>query len=113
MDDLQNWARNDTRVRGAGPSRKPFVRLKTCPAPHPLQPIVRPRIGSAVLEEFGYGETDVSGDSAQQNGRDVAPNMERNGGCPAVRVPELLMGALLAHLLETEVLQNAGNLPWL
>jgi hypothetical protein len=26
---------------GAGPSRKPFVRSKVCPAPHPLQPIVR------------------------------------------------------------------------
>ena len=35
---------NDARVRGAGPARKPFVGLKACKAPHPLQPIVRPRL---------------------------------------------------------------------
>jgi len=34
---------DDTRVRGAGPARKTFVRPKACKAPHPLQPIVRPR----------------------------------------------------------------------
>ena len=34
-------APNAPRVRGAGPARKPFTRRKTCPAPHPLQPIVR------------------------------------------------------------------------
>jgi hypothetical protein len=34
---------NDARVRGAGPSRKAFLRLKGCKGPHPLQPIVRPR----------------------------------------------------------------------
>jgi hypothetical protein len=34
---------NDTRVRGAGPARKTFLRPKACTAPHPLQPIVRPR----------------------------------------------------------------------
>ncbi len=32
---------NDTRVRGAGPSRKPFIAPKARKAPHPLQPIVR------------------------------------------------------------------------
>jgi len=32
---------NDTRVRGAGPTRKTPVRPKACQAPHPLQPIVR------------------------------------------------------------------------
>jgi hypothetical protein len=35
-------APNDTRVRGAGPPRKTFLRPKVCKAPHPLQPIVRP-----------------------------------------------------------------------
>jgi hypothetical protein len=35
---------NETRVRGAGPARKTFLRPKTCKAPHPLQPIVRPRV---------------------------------------------------------------------
>ena len=34
---------NDTRVRGAGPARKPLLCPKACKAPHPLQPIVRPR----------------------------------------------------------------------
>ena len=34
---------NDARVRGAGPARKTFLRPKACKAPHPLQPIVRPR----------------------------------------------------------------------
>jgi hypothetical protein len=34
---------NDTRVRGAGPARKTFIAPKACKAPHPLQPIVRPR----------------------------------------------------------------------
>lgn len=70
-------------------------------------------IGSSVLEEFAYRKADVSGDPAQQNGRDVSPSMEGNGGCPAVFVPELLVGTLLAHLFETELLQDRGNLPWL
>jgi hypothetical protein len=35
------------------------------------------------------------------------------GSCPTVRVPELLMGTLLAHFFETEPLQNRGNFPWL
>jgi hypothetical protein len=35
--------RTTPRVRGAGPERKTFVRTKACKAPHPLQPIVRPR----------------------------------------------------------------------
>lgn len=35
---------NAPRVRGAGPVRKTFVRLKTWTAPHPLQPIVRPLV---------------------------------------------------------------------
>ena len=34
---------NDARVRGARPARKTFVAPKACKAPHPLQPIVRPR----------------------------------------------------------------------
>ena len=38
---------NDTRVRGAGPARKTFLRLKACKAPHPLQPIVRRPTASA------------------------------------------------------------------
>lgn len=33
---------NDTRVRGAEPARKPVVG-ESMQAPHPLQPIVRPR----------------------------------------------------------------------
>jgi hypothetical protein len=36
---------NDTRVRGAGPARKTFMRPKVCKAPHPLQPIVRRLLG--------------------------------------------------------------------
>jgi hypothetical protein len=82
-------------------------------APHPLQPIVRPRSGLAMLEEFAYGKADVTGDAAQENGRDVTPSMKRNGGCPSVRMPKLLVGTLLAHLFETKLLQNRGNLSWL
>jgi hypothetical protein len=37
---------NAPRVSGAGPSRKLSFHPKTCQAPHPLQPIVRPRWGS-------------------------------------------------------------------
>ena len=40
-------APNDARVRGAGPARKTFVRPKACPAPNPLQPIVRPQLPPA------------------------------------------------------------------
>ena len=81
--------------------------------PASLQPIVRPRTGSAVLEEFAYREADVTGDAAQQNGGDVTANMEGDGGCPAICVPELFVGTLLAHLFKTELLQNLGDLSWL
>lgn len=66
-----------------------------------------------MLEEVAYRETHVTGDAAQQNGRDVTANMEGDGGCPAVCVPELLGGTLLADLSETELLQNPGNFSWL
>jgi hypothetical protein len=63
-----------------------------------------------VLEEFAYREADVTGDAAQQKGGDVTANMEGDGGCPAVCVSELLVGTLLAHLFETELLQNLDDL---
>ena len=66
-----------------------------------------------MLEEFAYREADVTGDAAQQNGREVTASMEGDGGCPAVSVPELLVGTLLAHLFKTELLQNTGDLSWL
>jgi hypothetical protein len=66
-----------------------------------------------VLEEFAYGKADVTGDAAQENGGDVTPSMKGNGGCPSVRMPKLLVGTLLAHLFESESLQNRGNLTWL
>jgi hypothetical protein len=50
VESCVSWASserpNDTRVSGAGPSRKTFITPKTCKAPHPLQPIVRRRIAS-------------------------------------------------------------------
>ena len=66
-----------------------------------------------MLEEFAYGKADVTGDAAQENGRDVTPSMKGNGGCPSVRMPELLVGTLLAHLFKTELLQKLGDLSWL
>jgi hypothetical protein len=68
---------------------------------------------SAVLEEFANREADVTGDAAQQNGGDVTASVEGDGGGPAVCVPELLVGTLLAHLFKTELLQNPGDLSWL
>jgi hypothetical protein len=66
-----------------------------------------------VLEEFAYRKANVTGNAAQQNGGDVTANMEGDGGCPAVCVPELLVGTLLAHLFKTELLQNPDDLSWL
>jgi hypothetical protein len=37
VDSLLPTPPNDRRVRGAGPTRKAVLRLKTCQAPHPLQ----------------------------------------------------------------------------
>lgn len=53
-------------------------------------------------EEFADGKADVAGDAAEENRRDVTPSVKRNGGCSPVWVPKLLMGTLLAHLVETE-----------
>ena len=66
-----------------------------------------------MLEEFAQGKADIAGDAAQENGRDVTPSMKGNGGCATIRMPKLLVGTLLAHLFETELLQNRGNLAWL
>jgi hypothetical protein len=46
---------NDTRVRGAGPARKTFVGPKACKTPHPLQPIVRPRLRAGTKWPTGTG----------------------------------------------------------
>lgn len=40
--------------------------------------------GLAVLKEFADGKADVTGDAAQENGRDITPSMKGNGGCPSV-----------------------------
>jgi hypothetical protein len=46
---------NDTRVRGAGPARKTFLRPKACKAPHPLQPLVRRRTEPVKVSETVVG----------------------------------------------------------
>ena len=57
---------------------------------------------SATLDELLNGEADVSRDATQQDGRQVATAVHRNGRTAPVGVPELLVGATLAHLLEAE-----------
>jgi hypothetical protein len=49
-------APNASRVRGAGPPRKTFIAPKACKAPHPLQPIVRPRSRQSRSVLLGLGE---------------------------------------------------------
>jgi hypothetical protein len=102
-----------THGSGVRDRRASLSSAQSSTAPHPLQPIVRPRIGSPVLEEFAYCKADVTGDAAQENGRDITPGMKGNGGSPPVRMPKLLVGTLLTHLFETELLQKGGNLTWL
>jgi hypothetical protein len=72
---------NDTRVSGAGPPRKPVLRLKACKAPHPLQPIVRlrPRAVAddypALFCRFGVGSpTELFSDISQRLGPPIKPN---------------------------------------
>ena len=64
-----------------------------------------------MLEELAHGEADIPGDPAQENRRDVTARMKGDRGGPPVRVPELLVGALLTYLVESEPLQDRGDLP--
>jgi hypothetical protein len=69
--------------------------------------------GSAMLEKFFNGETDVAGDLTKEDGRDVSPRMTGNGGSPSVRVAELLMTPLLARLHKTETFEDGHDFGWL
>ncbi len=63
--------------------------------------MLQKRVGpSAISNEVFKGHTDVLRDLPKQWRRDVAPFMERNSGATAPGIPELLVGAPLAHQLE-------------
>jgi hypothetical protein len=66
---------------------------------------------SAGREEFIDGEVHVGGNLAQQSGRDVATGVQGHGRRAAVGMPELLVGAALADLCETEGLEQGDDLP--
>ncbi len=57
-----------------------------------------------MLEKFFDGQANVTGDLANEDGRDVSPRMAGNCGSPSVRVAKLLMTSLLARLNETKAL---------
>jgi hypothetical protein len=55
-------------------------------------------------------ETDVPGDLAEQDGRDVSPLVEGHGCGAAVGMPELFVRPSLASLREAEVAKDGDNL---
>jgi len=70
----------------------------------------RVRRRSTMAEQLFRCETDVPGDLPEQDGREVAALVERNGGRPAVGVPELLVRAALSGLLEPESAKDGHDL---
>ena len=56
--------------------------------------------GLPLLKEILHGQSDVFRDLAQKDWRNVASDVERNGGGPAVGVTELLMRTALANFLK-------------
>ena len=68
------------------------------------------RVGrSAISSEVFYGHTDILCDLPKQWRRDVAPFMERDGGATAPGIPELLVGAPLAHQLKTQFSEDVRH----
>lgn len=64
--------------------------------------------------EKGFGcDTDVPGDLAEEDRRQIPARVERNGRLAPVLVAVLAMGAALAEERETEALEKPLDLPWL
>jgi len=59
-----------------------------------------------MLEKFFDGQAYITGNLAQEDGRDISSRMTRNGGPSPVRVAELLMTSFLASFSKTETLKN-------
>src|SRR5450759_4375468 len=63
-----------------------------------------------VLEQIIDGQTDVLGDLAQKNRREVAASVKRHRSRATIGVAKLLVRTALAHLGKTERQQNGNNL---
>ena len=59
-----------------------------------------------MLEHLGDGETNVFGDPAQKNGRNIAAGVKRDGCTVARTVTKLFVRTTLPHFDETEPAQN-------
>jgi len=59
-----------------------------------------------MLEHLGHGETDVFGDLAQKNWRNVAPGVERDRRVAARAVSKLFVRTTLPHFGKAQPAQN-------
>ena len=60
-----------------------------------------------------HRQADVLGDLPEQDGGNVAIGVERHSGCPAIRMPILLVGPALPRLDEAKAFQYGDHFPGL
>ncbi len=63
----------------------------------------------AISDEVFKGHADILRNLPKQWRRDVASFMERHGGAAPPGIPELLVGAPLAHKLEPQFSEDVGH----
>ncbi len=78
---------NDARVSGAGPARKTFIRPRACKAPHPLQPIVRPRRRLDAVQNFVQQQLELRLERLHLRNRGV--RVSRSNSTMCVKVSNL------------------------
>src|SRR5688572_19788351 len=98
---------DDTRVRGAGPTRKTGPQAESIPAPHPLQPIVRRRPAGTALEQKGARTVEVPHGCRQSYF--VMPGLPRVDG-PDIGV-EQNISPILGNSESKRELQNDSSVP--
>ena len=88
----------------------PNARADRCAGVFPrilVQPDVRRDLFP--LEELSHGQSDVSGDSSQEEGRMSRPRWKGDGGTPSVCMSELLMPTSLTSLKKSHCFEDGND----
>lgn len=67
---------------------------------------------SAVRQQLSHRHPEILRDFAEQDRRNISPEMERHRRPPTVWMPELLMAAPLPRLMEPETFEDGHDLRW-
>ena len=101
------WSSSGARPTGSAIcTRRPRTRLR-----EPVQRRRNESCGclSSVLNELCDGQSDVSGDSLQENGGNIAPTVNRDSSCTSISMAKLFVRTTLAHFFESRCYEDGDH----